>query len=272
MRAMWTGDDPSGASASPKAPLARDGAMDRPVAMDRMVFFDLDRTLLAVDSEMALGRRLAADRAISLRTTLRILAGYLYYRAAPSRDLQEMKRRLLRRLLRGREVAALEAVASKVVEDELLAALVPAGLLALERHSGAGDRIVLLSAAVDLVVEPIARALAIDTVVCTRLVRANGRFTGEVENPIPMGPGKAAALRVTCAGLGVDPARVVAYADHYSDRHMLRLVGTAVVVNPERKLRALARARGWRIERWPAPGGSAQPVPTGRCVPRPARR
>jgi HAD superfamily hydrolase (TIGR01490 family) len=229
-----------------------------------LVFFDLDRTMLAADSEMAFGRRLVAERAISLGTMLRILAGYLYYRASPGRDLHELKRRLLRQLVRDREVAILEAIAGEVVEQELLAALVPAGLAALAQHSDVGDRVVLLSAAVDIVVEPIARALDIDTVVCTRLVRKDGRFTGEVASPMPMGPGKATALSATCARLGVEPARAVAYADHYSDRHMLRLVGTAVVVNPERKLAALARAQGWRIERWPAPSRNAQPLPAGR--------
>jgi alcohol-forming fatty acyl-CoA reductase len=235
-----------------------------PEVMGRVVFFDLDRTLLAADSEIAVGRRLAAERAISLGTMLRILAGYLSYRAAPGREWHELKRRLLRQLLQDREVAALEAVAGEVVAHQLLRALAPAGLAALEQHREAGDRVALLSAAVDIVVEPIARALAIDTVVCTRLVREHGRFTGEVAGPMPMGPGKAAALRATCAQLGVDPARAVAYADHYSDRHLLQLVGTAVVVNPQRKLAALARARDWRIERWPAPGGRVQPMPVGR--------
>jgi len=259
---MWTGAVPAGV---PSLPISRSVPEGRtPAVPGRVVFFDLDRTMLAADSEIALGRRLAAERAISLGTMLRILAGYLSYRAAPGREWHELKRRLLRQLLQDREVAGLEALAGEVVAQELLAALVPDGLTALAEHRKAGDRVALLSAAVDIVVEPIARALAIDTVVCTRLVRANGRYTGEVAGPMPMGPGKAAALRATCAQLGVDPARAVAYADHYSDRHLLQLVGTAVVVNPRHKLAALARARGWRIEHWPAPGGSVPPVPVGR--------
>jgi HAD superfamily hydrolase (TIGR01490 family) len=233
--------------------------------MSRMVFFDLDRTILAADSEITLARRLVAERAVPIWTMVKILVGYLRYRVTPSTDLLDLKYQLLKRLLAGRDVATLEAIARHVVQQELIGCLAPAGLEALKRHRALGDRLVLLSAAVDLIVEPIASALGIDTAVCTRLVREDSRFTGDVEGTMPMGIGKATALRETCERYGVDPRTAIAYADHYSDRHMLQIVGTQVVVNPGKKLSALARAKGWRIERWSAPGASsAQPLPVGR--------
>jgi HAD superfamily hydrolase (TIGR01490 family) len=231
--------------------------------MSRIVLFDLDRTMLAADSEVALVRRLVAARAVPLGTMAAILRGYLRYRVAPGAELQEVKRTILRRLLAGRPVGELVAVADAVVADDLLPRLTPASLAALALHRDAGDRIALVSAAVDLIVEPVARALDIDLIACTTLARADGRFTGEVVGTMPMGSGKAEVLRALCAEHGGDPLDAVAYADHFSDRHMLELVGTPVVINPAKRMASFALARGWRIERWPGPQpaqGSAAPA------------
>ena len=43
---------------------------------------------------------------------------------------------------------------------------------------------------------------------------------------------------------------------------MLEAVGHAVAVNPEAKLAAVARKRGWHVEQWaPAPGGTKPLLP-----------
>ena len=46
---------------------------------------------------------------------------------------------------------------------------------------------------------------------------------------------------------GYDLALCTAYSDSVSDLPFLEAVGTAVAVNPEKHLRAVAVARGWRI-------------------------
>ena len=56
----------------------------------------------------------------------------------------------------------------------------------------------------------------------------------------------------------------VAYADSASDLAMLEAVGFPVAVNPEARLAAIARRRGWHVEHWAkAEGGSARPLPLG---------
>jgi hypothetical protein len=66
------------------------------------------------------------------------------------------------------------------------------------------------------------------------------------------------------AAHGLDLQQSVAYADSASDLPMLEVVGHPVAVNPETKLAAIARKRGWHVEHWPkAPGASRPPLPIG---------
>jgi len=52
----------------------------------------------------------------------------------------------------------------------------------------------------------------------------------------------------------------MAYADSASDLPMLEAVGFPVAVNPEAKLAAIARRRGWHVETWHTADGGARPL------------
>jgi len=76
---------------------------------------------------------------------------------------------------------------------------------------------------------------------------ADGVFTGRLVGEILHGPGKAHAVRSLAIREGLNLKRCTAYSDSFNDVPMLSLVGTAVAVNPDARLRALARERGWEI-------------------------
>ena len=83
----------------------------------------------------------------------------------------------------------------------------------------------------------------------------NGRYTGELTAAPPTGESRAQALFDYAAEHGFDPAQGVAYADSTSDLPLLEAVGFPVAVNPETRLAALARKRGWLVEHFErAPG------------------
>ncbi len=58
---------------------------------------------------------------------------------------------------------------------------------------------------------------------------------------------------------GLDLGEAVAYADSASDLPLLECVGFPVAVNPEARLAAIARRRGWHVEQWDKAGGGARP-------------
>ena len=84
----------------------------------------------------------------------------------------------------------------------------------------------------------------------TRLHESNGRWTGEVVGAPMFGRSKANAIHELANEGFLDLSRSFAYANSFTDRHMLEAVGQPYAVNPSFRLRRLARNRRWPILRW----------------------
>jgi fatty acyl-CoA reductase len=76
----------------------------------------------------------------------------------------------------------------------------------------------------------------------------------------PTGEARAQALLDYCAVHGFDPAETVAYADSTSDLPLLEAAAFPVAVNPEARLSALARKRGWLVEHFEKSKGGSDPL------------
>jgi len=126
--------------------------------------------------------------------------------------------------------------------------------------------VLLLTGALDVVVQPLAELLDVD-LDCAHLLVKNGRLTGDLKSPPPAGEARAALLQEYAASHGFNLPDSFAYADAISDLPMLELVGTPVVVNPDARLSQVGGQRGWRIERWGmAPGNWRLPIPNPRSA------
>ena len=227
--------------------------------------FDLENTLIAsnvVESYAWLAtRRLPTDdRSRFVLKTLVEAPGLL---ALDRKDRGDFLRHFYRRY---------EDAPSAVLEDdarELLTRLIvtksfPAGIRRVREHRALGHRTVLITGALDFVVEPL-RPL-FDEIVAAKMGRRNdGTFSGELTSVPPTGETRAQILSDYCASEGLDVGEAVAYADSTSDLPMLEVVGFPVAVNPETRLAAIARKRGWLVEQWAkAPGGPRPLLPIGR--------
>jgi fatty acyl-CoA reductase len=130
----------------------------------------------------------------------------------------------------------------------------PEALQQLRDHKDAGHRVVLLSGALDFLLEPM-KDLA-DDVLCSTLAQENGAYTGELTGAPVAGDARARMLASFARRRNLDLARSYAYADSISDLPMLEAVGNPVAVNPDRRLWAAAKDRGWRVEHWNKDGGA----------------
>jgi len=130
----------------------------------------------------------------------------------------------------------------------------PDALQQLRDHKAAGHRVVLLSGALDFLLEPM-KDLA-DDVLCSTLAQENGAFTGELTGAPVAGDARARMLASFARRRNLDLSRSYAYADSISDLPMLEAVGNPVAVNPDRRLGAAARDRGWRVEHWDKDGAN----------------
>ncbi len=125
------------------------------------------------------------------------------------------------------------------------------GRLAVARHRAAGDVVAIVTGASPYAAWPLARRLRIEHVVSSRFeVDESGRFTGRPDGPLCLGHGKVERARAFAREVGVDLADATFYSDSVSDLPLLELVGEPVAVNPDPRLRRIARRRGLRIETW----------------------
>ena len=149
---------------------------------------------------------------------------------------------------KGWKPAHARALAKEGFSGYILKRLYPEALETLRVHKRAGHRVVLLSGALDFILEPF-EDLA-DDVLPARLVEENGVYTGELSGAPVAGEARARMLASLARRRNVDLSRSYAYADSISDLPMLEAVGNPVAVNPDARLRTAAKERGWQIKRW----------------------
>ncbi|HEX5269575.1 MAG TPA: HAD-IB family hydrolase, partial [Gemmataceae bacterium] len=113
-----------------------------------------------------------------------------------------------------------------------------------------GHRVVLVTGGLDLVMAPLAQHIGPADVIATHLVERDGVLTGEIDGPPIADERKGELVREYAGKHGIDLAQSFAYTDSHGDLPMLECVGRPAAVNPDRRLRRLAAARGWRVEDW----------------------
>lgn len=230
----------------------------------QLAVFDLEHTLVAsnvVDTYAWLAtRHLPALRRTRLVATL--------VREGPSLMALDRRNRgdFLRSFYRryeGAPIDELEADAWDLFHEHLLPRTFPDGIARVRQHQRLGHRTLLITGALDFVVAPLEPLF--DDIVCARLGRSRGCFTGQLDQLPPTGEARATLLMEYARDRHLVLDESVAYADSASDLAMLEAVGFPVAVNPEARLSAIARRRGWLVEHWPkAAGGAQHPLPLGR--------
>lgn len=226
--------------------------------------FDLENTLIA--SNVVESYSWLATRRLNTPERLRYIARTL--REAP--NLLAMDRRdrsdFLRFFYRRYEDAPVEQIA--IDSQELLAQLImtksfPAGLRRVREHRALGHRTVLITGAMSFAVEGL-RPLFDEIIAAEMTVRPDGTYSGELSQVPPTGETRAQILADYCSAEGLRLEESIAYADSSSDLPMLEAVGFPVAVNPETRLAAIARKRGWLVEHWHKASGGPRPrLPIG---------
>ncbi|MEZ5218082.1 MAG: HAD-IB family hydrolase [Ilumatobacteraceae bacterium] len=225
-----------------------------------MAAFDLENTLIASNvvasySWLATRRLNNYDKARYVLNTLREAPGLL---ALDRRDRSDFLRFYYRRY----ENAPVEQIAED--SQELFNALIltksfPAAMRRVREHRALGHRTVLITGALSFVVEPL-RPLFDEIIAAEMSVKPNGTYSGRMTDVPPTGEARAELLTQYCKREGLSMSDSVAYADSTSDLPMLEAVGFPVAVNPETRLAAIARKRGWLVENWSKSAGVPDPV------------
>ncbi|HEY0095124.1 MAG TPA: HAD family hydrolase [Archangium sp.] len=218
-----------------------------------IAFFDLDKTLLAVNSgslwirrELALGH---ITRVQAMRATLWLARYHMGYVPMQDALVQAMSH------LQGTDEQPIRERTVRFYEELVRSQYRPGALRALEEHRSAGDRLVLLTSSSGYMSELVARDLGLDAILCNRLeVDASGLYTGRPLGEVCFGEGKRSHAQAYASQAGVPLSACAFYTDSYSDLPVLEVVGRPVVVHPDRRLLREALRRGWPVVDWGVPG------------------
>jgi len=119
----------------------------------------------------------------------------------------------------------------------------------IKKHQEAGDRLILATAAMDVIADPIGRTLGFDDIVSTRTHwTAEGRVSGNFDGENCYGEEKLKRVNLILGDFA--PSKTLAYSDHVTDLPILLWAENGIAVNPHRPLRDVAGRHGLRIEDW----------------------
>ncbi|MCW8131309.1 MAG: HAD-IB family hydrolase [Planctomycetota bacterium] len=149
----------------------------------------------------------------------------------------------------GLNAAQVKALAQDCHRDFWTPRLYPQALERMRALKAEGVAIVLVTGSIDFLVEPLARDLGAE-LIAPSLEEKNGCFTGNLNGPPLAGRHKEDAVRKHAREKGIDLAASCAYGDAIGDLPMLQCVGHPVAINPGSRLHAIARKRGWAVEKW----------------------
>jgi HAD superfamily hydrolase (TIGR01490 family) len=218
-------------------------------------FFDLDKTLLSVNSGAMWIQR---ERRLGRITRLQMLEGgvkLLAYRMGMI-DMEAAMRRALA-IYKGIPEATVERWTREWYHEEVAQHVSEGGRAAMDQHRQAGHLLVLLTSSSPYASATVSEHLGLDAWISTRYGVEDGVFTGEPELPLCYGEGKVVRAEAWASEAGVELDRSYFYSDSYTDLPMLERVGNPGVVNPDPRLRVAARQRGWPIFDWHTPRGPA---------------
>lgn len=210
----------------------------------RLAIFDLDGTILAGNSwheffRFELRRRPARAPLLACGWLLRRL------RVWPGVRLRE----LALGGLRGCSAEGVALLGEQVYRERLAPLVRRRAREEIARRREAGCEIVFASGAFDFAVAPLARELAVRSVVASRVAVRDDVCLGHYEGPERLGVAKAAAVREMFAERDVDWEGSCAFTDAVSDAPLLELVGERVfVVNSQPPPAFLPP--GTRVEEW----------------------
>ncbi|SFU65298.1 HAD family hydrolase [Halomonas korlensis] len=211
-----------------------------------LAIFDLDNTLLSIDSDHAWGEFLleqgAVDPVAYREANDRFLADY----AAGTLDIYAFLEVALKPLTQ-HSPEQLAAWHQQFMASKIEPHVLPKGEDLVARHRASGDTLLIITATNRFITGPIAKRLGIDELIAVEPESLDGRYTGRVSGTPSYREGKVKRLDewLTRKDMALDGAWF--YSDSHNDLPLLERVDHPVAVDPDPTLRQAAEAHGWKI-------------------------
>jgi putative phosphoserine phosphatase / 1-acylglycerol-3-phosphate O-acyltransferase len=219
-------------------------------------FFDLDGTLVAGFTAVILTQERFRRRDMGVGELISMITAGLNHQLGRI-EFEDLIGKASG-ALRGRMLSDLEEIGERLFHQRIESRIYPEMRELVRAHLARGHTVVLSSSALTIQVAPVAAFLGIVNTLTNKFeTNDDGILTGDVVKPILWGPGKASAVQKFAAANNIDLKDSYFYADGDEDVALMYLVGNPRPTNPEGKMAAVAKRRGWPILRFTSrsPGG-----------------
>ena len=216
----------------------------------RLALFDLDHTLLPLDSDYQWADFLARTGRAGDPDEARRRNDDLMVRYNQGLLTAEQAAEFMLGLLAAHTPFDLAAWHEEFMAQVVRPDITPQALQLVEQHLSAGDLCALVTATNSFVTAPIARAFGVPHLIATDPEYRNGRYTGRIQGTPSFKEGKVVRVRQWLAGMGLtlaDFSESFFYSDSVNDVPLLEAVSRPVAANPSPSLRDIARTRGWQV-------------------------
>ena len=215
----------------------------------RLALFDLDHTLIPIDSDYEWGEFTIALGWCDATEFKRCNAEFFEQYRAGTLDIHDYVRFATQAM---REQGAIKSIAAhaRFMSEVVQKVIKSQSLELVARHRAAGDELVIVTATNEFVTRPIADAFGVSELIAVELERdAQGNLTGEIRGTPSAREGKVTRMEQWLAArdLGWGDVQTTFYTDSMNDLALLEKATYPVATNPDARLRALALERGWRI-------------------------
>jgi HAD superfamily hydrolase (TIGR01490 family) len=216
----------------------------------KLALFDLDHTLLPIDSDYAWGQFTVTLGWRDAQTHTQANDAFYAQYCAGTLDIAEYIR-FGTTALRERGMPAAHAAHERFMAEVIRPAVRPAALALVAQYRAQGYATLMVTATNAFITRPIAEAFGVDDLIAIDLaVDASGTPTGEIQGTPSFREGKVARVEQWLSERSCSWANVthsVFYSDSMNDLPLLERVHEPVATNPDARLLDIATQRGWRI-------------------------
>ncbi len=211
-----------------------------------LTIFDLDNTLLHGDSDYEWGQFLVAKKLVDEKEYE--IANKVFYDDYKNGTLDIIKFSAFSfKPLSIRTMEELDKLHKEFMHDIIVPMIATGSRELIKKHHDLGDTLLIITATNGFVTRPIASELGIENILATEPLIVDGRYTTEVDGTPCFQEGKITRLNQWLESSNETMENSTFYSDSYNDISLLETVDTPIAVDPDEKLREIAKQRDWEI-------------------------
>jgi HAD superfamily hydrolase (TIGR01490 family) len=217
---------------------------------NKAVFLDIDKTIIPNGSLHLLVQHLYKKKLIPLSLIFRVLYWYSLYKLNWINDFSkviEKSNQLLGSFLDVYNIKQLTNLLDDWFYKEIKQLIYPELKNKIEDLYHQGYKIFFVTSTIQPVANLFKNYFGFGLVISTEIEEKDGYYTGYPTNKPCHGKEKLERIKLLQKEYNLDLSKSYAFSDHISDLYMLESVGNPVVVNPNPKLKRIAKKNNWEI-------------------------